>query len=343
MKLVMAALGWVVVWTLAVAPALGAGAQGAAPAAAAVRNPPATSFPAIPEAQRKRIAVMPFDDRQVARASWWGPDWHVGPGVSDMLVSSLVKSNAFRVVEREQLDKVIAEQQLGKAGVVDPATAVRVGKVLGVQYIITGGVTEFGLETRGGSIGSLGRVLGGIAAKQTQAKVAFDCRLVDTTTAEIAGAWTGRGEEKRASAAVGFSKVGSVAFGSADFEKTILGQATRKALEGAVKQIVNAAYLAPIPCERSAVRGLVAYVDASEITINLGRAAGVKVGDRLQISRKVQEVKDPETGELLRVITQPLCVVRVTEVEERWCSAKVLEIEGEAVKVEQGDIVRFAD
>ena len=69
-----------------------------------------------------RIAVMPLDMRQVKR--WWTSNWDVGDGIAETIITELVNTGEFTVVERIQLQKVLDEQQLGKEGVLDPATAV---------------------------------------------------------------------------------------------------------------------------------------------------------------------------------------------------------------------------
>jgi hypothetical protein len=60
---------------------------------------------------------------------------------------------------------------------------------------------------------------------------------------------------------------------------------------------------------------LVADASSSDIIINVGTQAGVKVGDKLQISRVVRVVKDPVTGKPLRSIENPVGQLTVTSVD----------------------------
>ena len=85
------------------------------------------------------------------------------------------------------------------------------------------------------------------------------------------------------------------------------------------------------------MEGLVADATAGELILNVGSRAGVKVGDRLQVSRKVREVKDPATGKVLRSIEDQLGVVVITEVDE---GSSVGKYTGPPAKV--GDIVKSA-
>jgi hypothetical protein len=65
------------------------------------------------------------------------------------------------VVERAQLDKLLGEQKLKQTGAIDPATAKEVGRIAGVDAIITGSVTDL------------------------QSMVGINARLIDTATGEI--------------------------------------------------------------------------------------------------------------------------------------------------------------
>ena len=72
-----------------------------------------------------------------------------------------------------------------------------------------------------------------------------------------------------------------------------------------------------------AVQGLVAAVDGSQIILNVGGKAGVKVGDRLSVQRVSQEIKDPATGKVIRRLSSDVGIVRVTDVEDDSSVAEV--------------------
>ncbi|HEY4658939.1 MAG TPA: CsgG/HfaB family protein [Gemmatimonadaceae bacterium] len=60
-------------------------------------------------------------------------------GIADILIQEMSVNTGIRVVERDQLQKILEEQRLSQAGNIDPATVVRVGKLLGVHHMVTGG------------------------------------------------------------------------------------------------------------------------------------------------------------------------------------------------------------
>ncbi len=63
-------------------------------------------------------------------------------GLADMMITDLSNINMLNIVERDRLEAILKEQKLGKSAQVDPATAAKVGKLLGAQVILTGGYFE---------------------------------------------------------------------------------------------------------------------------------------------------------------------------------------------------------
>jgi TolB-like protein len=59
-------------------------------------------------------------------------------GLAQMLISDLASAEVARVVERDRLQALLTEQKLAQSGKFDPATAARVGKLLGARYLVMG-------------------------------------------------------------------------------------------------------------------------------------------------------------------------------------------------------------
>lgn len=208
-----------------------------APAPAPKPEPPAPKPVPKKHDPRPTVAVLPFDDGSLQR--WWGNHWDVGQGVSDQVITELVNTNKFRVIEREQLDKVLREQNFGASGRVDPRSAARIGRILGVQYLIIGKVTEFTTDSEGiTAVSNKRNKKAGLSLKTTYARVAIDARMIDTSTAEIVAAVTGRGDKKQTNVKV-VSNYSGIAFGSNEFRKTILGQALRDAAVSTAQQLAD--------------------------------------------------------------------------------------------------------
>jgi TolB-like protein len=73
---------------------------------------------------------------------------NLGKIVSEMLTTSFVNSEAFKIIEREQLQKVVREFQLSQSGIIDTSYAKQIGKIAGADAIVTGSVTKIGNDLR---------------------------------------------------------------------------------------------------------------------------------------------------------------------------------------------------
>ena len=64
-------------------------------------------------------------------------------GLASMLISDLTAQQGFEVVERERLQQLIAELELGKSGKLDTERAAKIGKIVGAQRMVVGRYFEF--------------------------------------------------------------------------------------------------------------------------------------------------------------------------------------------------------
>jgi curli biogenesis system outer membrane secretion channel CsgG len=245
--------------------------------------------------------------------------WHnVGSGMSDMLVTALVKSNKFIVIEREQLQKVMNEQSLGQSGAVSAQTAAKIGQILGVSYIITGSVTEFGIKESKLGVGNLGRVLpfgGGVETKTNKAVVAMDLRLINTSTAEILKAMKGEGEEKSTGVSIDMDIAPSVDFGKDGFDETVIGKAVRKAVDMAAKDIIASESSEPWTAR-------IIKIEGNQIYLNSGEENGEKTGRVVAIYHKSEELIDPETGVSLGSEDKKIGTAKIVKVEKKFSIAE---------------------
>jgi len=300
--------------------------------------------PAGGQEAKKRVALLDFDYATVHR--WWSGDWDVGKGIADIVVTSLVKDGTYSVIERKKLDAILEEQNFSNSDRANATTAAKIGKVLGVNAIIVGSITQFGFEDKSLNIGGIAGALGGfgggrVGTKKGKAQVAIDARLVDVNTGEILVVATGKGLSQRSGLLLGGGGgggggfgAGGVNMGSSDFQETILGEATRAAVEDLSAQII--AQAGKVVAAAVAIEGLVADVSGGTLIINVGTNAGLAVGMKLSVERVTREVKDPATGQILRKITTPVGGIEIVEADAVSAVAKVLS--GEGFKV--GDIVK---
>ena len=153
---------------------------------------------AAKKADKPRIAVLEFQNKADTQYWWRGG----GEAMQDVMVTQLVKSGKFRVIEREQLAALMREKNLSLSGDVSAATAVKAGRLLGVQYLLTGSVTEYGRTDSQVSTGRVRRLPGVRAGKKTFVAAA-NARLIDTETGEIVWAEEARNEDSNMKLSIG--------------------------------------------------------------------------------------------------------------------------------------------
>jgi len=68
----------------------------------------------------------------------------LGRYISEELTTRLYLTGKFEVIERKLLDKIIEEQKISMSGMIDESSAVELGRVLGVDAIASGTITDLG-------------------------------------------------------------------------------------------------------------------------------------------------------------------------------------------------------
>jgi curli biogenesis system outer membrane secretion channel CsgG len=257
-------------------------------------------------AELPRISVMNLEDK-----SGYG-NGNVGSGMADMLVTELVNQKKFKVIERSELQKVMNEQEMGQSGLVSAETAAKIGKLLGLQYIITGSVTEFGVQEGGASAF-------GVGINTSTVSSALDVRVIDVSTAEILSSASGRGSKTTSALNVNNASLlpTDVSMGSTAFNSSAIGQAVREAVQKVAKKIGQDL--------AGSWKGAIVKVDGSIVIINGGLNVGMKKGDLFSVIRKGEVMKDPETGEELGAESKTIGKIRITEVMDKMSKAQILE------------------
>jgi curli biogenesis system outer membrane secretion channel CsgG len=194
------------------------------------------------QSKRPTVALLDFDYASIQH--WWEGNQDIGKGIADILVDGLVEDGTYRVIERKRLDAILAEQNFSNSDRADPAAAqvAKIGKALGVKFLIIGSITKFGMEDKGMKLGGGGWGggkfgLGEVGTKKGKATVALTARMVDSTTGEIMASAKGEATSSRSGLLLGGAANhvgGHIEFGSSNFRDTVLGEAT----EGAVKQVL---------------------------------------------------------------------------------------------------------
>jgi len=290
------------------------------------------SFPTYGAEKLIKIAVLPFDDGSIQNR-WWNSDWKIGENVSDELITALFNTKKFRLIERDQIDQILKEQNMGTNGSLDSKTAAKIGKILGVQYLVMGKVTEFSSESDSSDIAlKKGNAL---AIKTDTSRVVIDARLVDTSSAEIITAISGKGEKKNSTLGLAVN-YNVIAFGSDNFKKTDLGLALRDAVNQLAFGLAANTSETPSP---DVLTGAVFYAKENTVIINLGTADNIKPGMTFIINHVIENIKDPDTGEIVDQITEPVAEIKVDLIKDKVSTCSITKILNQKYPIAVKDIV----
>ena len=281
---------------------------------------PSVSVLEVPAQEVKpRIAVMSFENNSTF--SYWGDN--LGSAAADELITQLVRAGTFIVVERAQVNAILEEQHFGLSGAVDASTAAEIGKILGVQAVLMGSITQFSVDRRSAGMGAL-------RVSFTEAESRMDVRLVSTTTAEILAIAEGQGKKR----------MGGVGWEDFDFEREfdvgLAQEALRPAVETAVEEIVAQAEVLAALAPVVAPGEVVGSPEEGIVYIDKGTGDGIQVGQFFDVYRIVDEIRD-SAGNILDEVTERVGVIQVTQVLSQSSICSV--VEGEA---QEGDRISGA-
>jgi curli biogenesis system outer membrane secretion channel CsgG len=288
-----------------------------------------TFIPLVHGQTKPRIAVLDFDYATVRTTSQalFGTEVDIGKGITDMLVDKLVNGSTFSVIERKALDSIMREQNISNSDRFDSSSAALIGRLLGVDAIVVGSITQFGNDdsSRGGAGAVAAGVLGGFGIKRSTGKavVGITTRIVNVDTGEILSSVTGTGESKRTSTSLaglfansGGAAAGAVDMSSSNFRETIIGEAVSNAVDSVASLLHENS--GRITARVIKIEGRVLDVDGYELTMDAGSNAGVKVGDIFTVGRVTREIRDPDTNVVVRRVEEKIGDVEITEVGAQY-------------------------
>lgn len=189
--------------------------------------------PPLPLDQRKRLAVLDFEDRtDYGTTDPTGNSYsRIGRSAANVLTTFLFRSGQFDLYEREKMAQLIAENSFKASKPYDVQTAVSVGKMAGVDFVAIGAVTSFGFH----SVRSQALFLGSAVKQEAEATV--DVRIVEVATGRVVASESGRG--------VAASNTGEVlGVGTyAGYDERLCGNALRAAISQFVDKLIDQSLL----------------------------------------------------------------------------------------------------
>lgn len=181
----------------------------------------------------------------------------------DILSTKLAQSGKFILLEREDLDKLVAES--GESM-----------KKIGADYIILGSITEFGRKEQGEQ-----KVFSSTKTQTVEAGVSI--RLVDVSSGLIIYSDEAKGyAETSSKQTLGLG-------GSAGFDATLSDKAISAALSQLVENIIN-------KCMDKPWRGYILTTDDDNVVMSGGASQGITEGAKFYLYKKGKIVNNPQTG-----------------------------------------------
>lgn len=271
------------------------------------------TIPAPPEGNlRYSITVSKFENE-----SGWHGQWNIGDGFETIMTDVLQQSGWFIVLGDSGMRKeAMAEQDLAASGrTASGKKSAKMGRMTPAQLLVRGSVTHVQNDTAsgGGGFNFKGFSLGGSGGK---AEINITIYLVDSETGQVKASKDIVGASGKKGFKIGYhgSGLGGLT-GSGGGQKTDnMGKAAEDAVGQAVQFLIG--QLESIPWE-----GSVVLVKEGKIIINRGSREGVTVGKEFKVGG-VEELVDPDTGEVLDSEMTEVGTIKVTSVKEKiaYCS-----------------------
>jgi len=298
---------------------------------------------------RLRVAVYPFGQAAVEAniAKETGMKVNYGEIASQLLVGELISQ--VDVINRDQMERILAEQGRKYDERFDSSKAPEFGKLLGVDAIVSGNIIALSAAQNNGSgVGGKASAVGGIFGGRTpkvntdstvvEVKLQITASLISTVTGSTLGSYTGEGiVSKQTSGKFQINDKGS---NDTSSSKSGYDPYIREALQAAVKQLgtqfapayvsaprgvpaksTEATPKAPTATEPKVESeylaltdevGNVYKVDGDVVTFLIAPGAKVAKGDLLEV-QQIETAKNPRSGRLV-AIGQMLGTLKVTEI-----------------------------
>lgn len=247
----------------------------------------------------------------------------ISAGLTEMFTTSLANTGAFQVFERSRLAAIAREQRLSMSGMVSEDTLVRIGRLAGVQWIVTGSITECHSEKTASAI-PLGNItIGGVDFTST---VVLNLRTINTETGEITNAIRCEGIAKEDSGAIVHES--GVALGSIE-DKDMLPAAAARAVKTATRELLR---------RIGGIRGHVIKVESSRAFIDLGSRLGTENGDLYAAYGEGEILRDMR-GNIIDAEKKYYALLKVTKVNPGYSICSYVKKKGGPGSIRKGDLL----
>lgn len=239
--------------------------------------------------------------------------------LDSQLIDRVNATRKFDVLSRSDLADVMKEQDLGASGNVDAKTAAKAGKLSGAKYLLVCTVDDFQDYIEKAAFEGTGQT-----ATKRVFRFSIVGKLYDSTTGKLmesANFQTGNNEFKQ------IQMERSYSVKSGELSDEMMVAISRSMAEKIANHIVDVVFPAKILIKRDNV-----------VTINRGEGGGMAEGDVFNVFAQGEELKDPDTGEVLGKEEVKVGKVKITQVGAKTTQAEILEDTG----VDKGAVLHKA-
>ena len=220
------------------------------------------------------------------------------------LLVELSKNNNFRIVDRGNLDKILNEQSLSRTGVIEKDSAVQMGRVSGIHYLLTGSVLETAAALPG---------------KVPMVGVCVFWELIDTTSGAVLSAATVTGT---------VNKILQQEKGNKSWRMPPAAYA--KAAQNAAEKICESL---EENLNMPMLSARVASIYGNSIYIDVGANKQVKPGQVFCVYQDGLPIHDPDSGEILGRQQRVICRIIINNVEKKLASGAFVDGDLSAVRI----------
>ena len=267
----------------------------------AAATPPLKKTAPATGVNKPRLAVGLVKSRSTA-STGADANKHI-PAFTDTLISRLVQTRRFQLIDRQEADQLL-DEQLAQAMMENRDMPSAMGRLEGADYVVIGSVTSFLVEEVNARLAGSSRVVA-----SHKGHVEGNMRVVDARSGDII-------ESQKVSVTQTIRKAGS--------EERIITELADAYADQVTVNLMNALY----PIKVAAVVSGVAY-------INRGTDGGLSSGETLRVVRSGLPITDPDTGVLIGHAETELGEVVLAEVEQAGAKAPV-----GSLALQRGDLLK---
>jgi hypothetical protein len=303
---------------------------------------------------RQSIGILPFKDN-----TGYDGSWDIQKGIALWLGEAIGQNPFYHVVSIDTLTQALRQihqkPEKGRSGlfgflfpkrkraaIKQRSTQIsEIAEKQGVDILITGEIDAFSISRFRAGLPMLA------GYESYSSNVELQANLQRVIDGKPLGTITGKGDitdrdlglslfGKASSKAVAFYGLDTLPFGSEELRKTVLGQATEKAIDQLKTKLEEIVVPPPLP---KVSHPAILLVEENEVYVNIGIEDGIRIGDKFSVYAQGKELRDPITGTVLGYAEERAGVIRITLIQAAHLSKAEI-VEGKGL-IKPGNSIRI--